>query len=329
MSDRDIRRRAELTAAQIGIASLVMEPAAPALTAADRAVTAAQTAYLDRVAPGHVSRRVRWSGGTTQMLELGAGPPLLLVHGGMGEAFQWGPILAPLARGRRVLAVDRPGHGLADPFDHRAVDMLALGRRFLAEIADAEGLGPAPIVASSMGGLWAVALALAEPRRVSRLVLVASPAGVTRGLPLMLRLGTVPGLRQIVRNVMRKPNRAGVRGFWRQLLVAHPERLPDDFLDASVASQARNAEGWFSLIDRSFDVRGMKRDMLLAGRWQDLKVPTTLVWGEHDAFAPVAVGRALVAAHPHLRLIEIADAGHAPWHDQPDAVVAAIERALA
>ena len=62
-----------------------MEPSIPTT---DRAVIAAQTAYLDRVAPGHRSRRVRWSGGTTQLIELGDGPPLLLIHGGLGEAFQ-------------------------------------------------------------------------------------------------------------------------------------------------------------------------------------------------------------------------------------------------
>jgi pimeloyl-ACP methyl ester carboxylesterase len=228
-----------------------------------------------------------------------------------------------------VLAVDRPGHGLADPFEHRGVDMLALGRRFIAEVADAEGLATVPIIGSSMGGLWAIAFALAHPTRVSRLVLVASPAGVIRGLPLMLRLGTVPGLRNLVRKAMREPNREAVRGFWKALLVAHPERLPDDFLDASVASQARNATSWFSLIDRSFDVRGMKRDLQLAEHWRALTVPTTLIWGEHDAFAAPSVARTLVAAHPKLRLVEIAGAGHAPWHDAPDAVVAAIGQALA
>lgn len=298
-------------------------------TPADRAVQDTQRAYLDRVAPGHRTRRVGWSGGTTQVIDLGDGPPLLLIHGGLGEAFQWGPILGSLARRHRVLAVDRPGHGLADPFDHRGVDLMDVGRRFITEVLDAEGVAAAPVVGSSMGGLWAIAFALAHPERVPRLVLVAGPAGVTRPIPMMLRLGTLPGLRTLVRNMMRRPDRKAVRDFWRQLLVAHPERLPDDFLDASAASQARNAESWFSLIDRVFDVRGIKPDLLLADRWRDLKVPTTFVWGERDAFAGPSVGRAIVAAHPHLRMLEIADAGHAPWHDDPDAVVAAIFQALA
>src|SRR5262249_46631830 len=97
----------------------------------ERAVETAQAAYLARCAPGYRTRRVRWSGGTTQVIELGDSAPLVLVHGGLGEASQWGCILSALARRHRVLAVDRPGHGLADPFDYRGVDLLSHARWFL------------------------------------------------------------------------------------------------------------------------------------------------------------------------------------------------------
>lgn len=294
----------------------------------DRAVSEAQAAYLGRCAPGHRAWRARWSGGTTQVIEIGEGPPLLLVHGGLGEAFQWGPVLAPLARRHRVLAVDRPGHGLADPFDYRGVDLLAHARRFLGDIVDALQLRAVPIVASSMGGLWATAFALANPERVSRLVLVASPAGIKRELPLGLRLGTVPVLKTLVQSLMRRPTRESVRNFAKQMLVAHPERLDDDFLDVSVASQIRNAPSWFTLIERSFDFRGLKADLLLGERWKDLSVPTTMVWGEKDAFGPPEDGEAVAALNPRIRVVRIPDAGHAPWFDQPGRVIEAIEEAL-
>ena len=84
----------------------------------DRQVEAAQTALLARHAPGTRVRRLAWSQGKTQVLELGDGSPLLLIHGGLGNVFQWVPILPALARKHRVLAVDRPGQGLADPFDY-------------------------------------------------------------------------------------------------------------------------------------------------------------------------------------------------------------------
>ncbi|MFO0579943.1 MAG: alpha/beta hydrolase [Polyangia bacterium] len=282
--------------------------------------------------------RIRWSGGSTQMIDLGReqgpgreqggdNPPLLLLHGGLGEAFQWAPILAQLGRHRRVLAVDRPGHGLADPFDARGIDLMAHAATFIADVLDAAGAEQAALVGSSMGGLFATAFALAHPARVEHLIL-QSPAGATGELPLMLRLGTLPGLRALVRAQMRKPTRDSMRGFWKQLLVAHPERLPDEFLDLSALSQARNAESWFALLDRTVDVRGLKRDLLAGARFADLQVPTTLLWGDKDAFASPIHTERLRAQNPRLRVVHIADAGHAPWFDQPEATATAILTAL-
>lgn len=294
-----------------------------------RDLEAAQAAYLDRVAPGYRTRRSRWSGGTTQIIELGEGDPLLLIHGGMGEAFQWGSILPSLARRHRVLAVDRPGHGLADPFDYRGVNLLEHARKFVGEIMDAEGLSSAPIVAASMGGLWGVAFALEYPERVPGLALVGAPAGIMRAQPLMLRLGTLPILKRIVRKAMRNPTRESTRSFWKQLLVAHPENLPDDLLDLLALSQARNCESWFTLIDRSFDIRGMKPELLFGERWKKLSMPTTFIWGERDAYGPPDIAEKVAATNPLMRVVRIPDAGHAPWIDQPGRVVEEIERAVA
>ena len=117
----------------------------------------------------------RWSQGETQVLELGDGPPLLLVHGGGDAAFEWVPILEELARRHRVLAVDRPGHGLADPFDYTGVDVLEHAVVFLREILDALELDTVDIAGNSLGGLWSVAFAL-EPRSGSR----GSPSSARR-----------------------------------------------------------------------------------------------------------------------------------------------------
>lgn len=294
----------------------------------DRQLVLTQTAYLDRCAPGYRTHRVRWSGGGTQLIELGEGPPLLLLHGGLSEAFLWGPILPQLARRHRVLAVDRPGHGLADPFNYHGVDLLAHGRQFVAEVLDAEQLPSVPIAANSMGGLWSVCFALAHPERVPRLVLVGAPAGMKRSMPTPLRLSAVPVIKTLVRALMKRPTRESTRRFWKQILVAHPERLDDDLLDVVVASQIRNAPSWFTLIDRALDSGGLRRELILGERWKSLTVPTTFVWGEKDAFGGPEEGEAVAATNPRLRVVRVPDAGHTPWLDEPERVVDAIETAL-
>ena len=61
----------------------------PIPTPYDTELEAAQAALLARYAPHARIQRVRWSGGETQALELGAGPPLLLIHGGLASGFYW------------------------------------------------------------------------------------------------------------------------------------------------------------------------------------------------------------------------------------------------
>src|SRR5512134_890267 len=160
----------------------------------DLELTAAQERLLERFAPYTRVRRVRWSDGETQVLELGDGPPLLLVHGGGDGAFEWVPILGMLAESHRVLAVDRPGHGLADAFSYRDVDLQTHVRSFLADVLDTLELESSDVLANSIGGYWAAVFTLAQPHRVRRLVVAGVPPGVVRDAPLPLRVMGLPAV---------------------------------------------------------------------------------------------------------------------------------------
>jgi pimeloyl-ACP methyl ester carboxylesterase len=292
----------------------------------------AQAAFFARRAAGVRVRRSRWSRGETQVAEIGDGPPLLLVHGGLDNAFAWTPLLGKLARTRRVIAVDLPGHGLADPFDYAGVDLLDLGRAFLGETLDALRLPVVDIAAHSLGGLLAVAFALDAPQRVSRLVLVGAPAGVKRpNVPLQLRIIGLPFVGQrIGRFLLSKPTRDGDRRFWGQVLVVHPERLDGAHIDADVASQRRNAASHLSLLGCVLDAGGVRQRFMLGERWHALRTPTVFLWGERDTFLSPAEGeQAIAACGASPRVIRIPDAGHVPWIDQPERVVVEIERFLA
>lgn len=298
----------------------------------DQGLEKAQAALLAHYAPDARVRRVRWSQGEIQLFELGEGPPLLLVHGGGDGAFVWMPILSALARNRRVLVVDRPGHGLADPFDYRGVDLLDHARTFVRDILDALDLPTVDIAANSIGGLVATAFALDNPERVSRLVLVGAPMGVARDAPSLLRLMSLPFLGQALgRLMMRNPTRDGSRKFWGLLQVAHPERLEDVFLDVDVAHTRRNLDSILSLIRCvGHGIRGGQ--LVLGDRWQKLKVPTSFLGAARDVFVRPKYEKelqAIVEGNPNVRLLRIPRAGHLPWLDEPELVVAEIERFLA
>ena len=286
---------------------------------------------LAKHAPETRVRRVTWSQGETQVLELGDGPPLLLVHGGGDAAFEWVPVLETLARRHRVLAVDRPGHGLADPFDYDGVDILEHAVVFLREILDALELDAVDIAGNSMGGLWSVAFALEAPDRVSRLALVGAPPGVTRRVPMMLWVFGLPLLaRPVARRLLSNPTQEGSREFWGKLLVAHPERLDDVLLDMEVAHMRRNAESVISVMTRIAGPLG-RRLPKLGERWTTLGVPTLALLGERDAFMTAKTWAAwdgIAARNPSIRVVRVPEAGHLPWFDEPERVVDELERFL-
>jgi pimeloyl-ACP methyl ester carboxylesterase len=100
-------------------------------------------------------------------------PPLLLLHGWGASIYMWRDWFMPLAAaGRRVIAIDLPGHGLSDkPKSARAYRLDAL-MQVVREFLDAEGIATTDVVAQSMAGTIALELAMERPSRIGRAVLV-------------------------------------------------------------------------------------------------------------------------------------------------------------
>lgn len=97
------------------------------------------------------------------------GRPVVILHGLLGSARNWGGIGQKLAEGRRVLAVDMPNHG-ASPWTE-VMDYPFMARELATFIAETVG-GAAAVVGHSMGGKAAMMLALTRPELVERLVVV-------------------------------------------------------------------------------------------------------------------------------------------------------------
>lgn len=97
----------------------------------------------------------------------GDGPPLVLLHPGVGDSRIWEPVLAPLTARYRVIRYDARGFGKS-PAPAAKFSLL----RDLIAVLDHLGVERAAFVGCSQGGGSSLGLALAQPARVSALVLL-------------------------------------------------------------------------------------------------------------------------------------------------------------
>lgn len=251
-------------------------------------------------------------GQTIRYYDVGQGPTLVLLHGlGSSAGFDWGTVIPELAKHYRVLAPDQLGFGAsAKPLINYGpatwVDMLG---GFLRE----RGVTRFDLAGESLGGwiagLYAVRAGQAGYPLPQRLVLVDAA-----GHPSMKPVPGQAGTAAVLPVLSRESVREGLSRF-----VFHDPGI----VTAEVAEQAfraRLAEGAQYTQDSFWKNLGGDDSVFLdRPALAGLKLPVLVVWGAQDRLVPLANGRDFAAWIPGARLALVADAGHGPAIEQPQA----------
>lgn len=230
------------------------------------------------------------------------GEPIILLHGYSDSWFSYSRVMTPLAREARVYALDMRGHGKTDkPASGYAMRDLAAD---VLAFMDAKGIVRATIVGHSMGGFVAQQVALAAPKRVSHLVLVA-----TTRRPI-----DISGFAELERAVATLPDPvpdAFVREF--QISTVHTP-VGDAFIDRAVAESLRlPARVWREL---AAGMRSTPRAVAL-GR---SGIPTLVLRGEKDTYVSAAENDSLIAMVRATLFKIYPNTGHAVHWEQPATV---------
>jgi pimeloyl-ACP methyl ester carboxylesterase len=225
--------------------------------------------------------------------------PLILLHGYSDSWFSFSRVLAPLARDARVFALDLRGHGKTDKpksgylMRDLAADVLAF--------MDAKGIVRATVVGHSMGGLVAQQVALAAPKRVSHLVLVATGSSATAFV----------GWNELEQAVATLPDPvpdAFVREF--QLSTVHAP-VGDEFITRAVSESLRlSAHTWREL------AAGMKATPPAEALGKS-GIPTLVLHGADDLYVTPAVTADLAAMVNATQRKSYANTGHAIHWEKP------------
>src|SRR6266545_4955228 len=256
--------------------------------------------------------------------------PIVLIHGLGDEADTWRHIFPTLARWRRVIALDLPGFGRSEK--PRRAYTLAFFAQTIAGMLDVLGIGQAVLVGHSMGAAAAQRLALAQPRRAERLVLIGGGLPIqSRRPPAQLWLFLAPGLGEMFYTSLRRSQEQAYAtlGPYYHDLAGLPQ-ADRAFLRERVWARVWSAgqrRAFLSAL-RWLAIDQATRADLFRMRLARLPTPTMILWGEHDLIASPAAGAAMVALLPHAQLHVIAESGHLPHQERPDQLVAALREIL-
>jgi 2-hydroxymuconate-semialdehyde hydrolase len=126
-----------------------------------------------------IGRSIDVGGIRTNYHDLGAGFPLLMIHGsgpGVSGYVNWRTVMKELAADRRVIIPDMVGFGFTDRPEGQVYDVDAWVDQAVG-LLDALGIAQADIVGNSFGGALALKIAIRHPSRLRRIVLMGS-AGI-------------------------------------------------------------------------------------------------------------------------------------------------------
>lgn len=233
--------------------------------------------------------------------------PAMVLINSLGTDFRLWDVFVPRLGGAwRLLRYDKRGHGLSS--QPEGPTTIARHAADLAGLMEALGLSRAVLFGVSVGGMIAMAQALATPASVRALILADTAARIGDADLWEARIAQVraEGLAAMAPAILERwfpPSFHAARpaelALWRAMVSRQP---PEGYAATSAAL----------------------RDADLRAACGNLRVPTLVIAGAHDKATPPELVRGLAASIPGAIYAEIAEAGHLPMADAPEALAAIV-----
>lgn len=246
---------------------------------------------------------------------LGAGEPLVLLHGTPFSSVVWRRIAPQLARHRTVYYFDLLGYGRSEMRDGQDVS-LGVQNRLFAALLDHWDLDRPDVVAHDFGGTTALRTMLLDGRRYRTLTLVDPVAIGPSGSPF------VQAARRHEQAYGELPDYIHEAALRAYIQGAAHRRMPEEDLRLYVEpwlgerGQAAFYRQVAQMSDRFTDE--------IENRFCEVDCPVTILWGEQDTWIPHQRGRVLANRIPNAEFRLVDEARHLVQEDAPESIVAGV-----
>jgi pimeloyl-ACP methyl ester carboxylesterase len=236
------------------------------------------------------SKTIKVDGLDVHYYTAGQGEPLVVIHGGGGDARTWRRNIGVLAEKYTVYAPDLPGYGGSQPLDGKYyVPELS---EFVEKFTRSLGLEKFSLVGHSLGGGVALNYALKWPQKIKKLVLVSSLC-LGREIAFWVRFFSLPAFVRLIGAVV-------VFGFkcvkW----------LLDHLNPAKYVLPLTPASMTVGVSISNF----RQQTLVLEKQLPEVKMPTLLVWGSRDPVVPVKHAYRAAEVIPDCQVAIFRNTGH-------------------
>ena len=247
--------------------------------------------------------------------EAGEGLPILLVHGWPTSSFLWRNMMPTMAKDRRVLALDFPGHGDSDKpldVDYNVEFFSSIIDGFLREFGVD---GPIGLVVHDLGGPIGLYWASQRPQRLERLALLNTLAypELSWMAETTLKVARLPVLGPMM------TSQWGLKQAIK-LGVTNNRRIRPDTMEGVCAPfRARDAREALRRTLLSVEIE----DLQTIARWlPSVSVPVRIIYGKKDRILPgieKTVAR-ICSDIPHAEVTVLDDCGHFLQEERPEEI---------
>ncbi len=252
-------------------------------------------------------------------------PPLVFLHGFLGDVRDWHEIAESFAEDFRCIAVDLPGHGKTPVSQFRHEDDLSSVARALFCFLDALDIDSCSIVGYSMGGRLALCMALMEPKRVARLVLESASPGLRSEDERQRR---AEDDRRLERRLLESDFAAFIEEWYAQPMFA--SMRDSEYARRQARFRAfmdQRLENDPEQLARALRLMSVARQPSLWQEWAKSRTPTLLLAGERDSkFRAIASDMAALRQDADTKVL--ASCGHNLHFEEPEAYVRELMRFL-
>jgi len=263
------------------------------------------------------SRFLRADGLRWHVQMMGAGPPLLLLHGTGASTHSWRRLMPLLAARRSVFACDLPGMGFTSGAEQRHLSLPGMARA-VAALLDALGVAPLEVVGHSAGAAIGARMCLdgLRPARLVSLNGALLPLNGWAGTwfsPLARGLVALPGVADLL--AWRAHDRAVVAALLRGTGSEVGEEDVD--LYARLFRRPEHVAATLGMM-AAWDLPALQRDLPRLG------APVTLVVGQQDRTIRPTEALRFQRLVPAARIVRLPGLGHLAHEEAPETVARAI-----